>query len=186
MLMFTMVLTMSLPLSLTSCSNDDDEEGGGSSSKITLKVDGQSADFGYVYWNIDKEQSQNGKNYYQLEFWSFDFYNNKRPSKMSMFYLGFYAEGSESVLPTGTFNDYDLSGALNFSLSNPEGLYIEEDENKSGNLVVTKDGDNYTVSIEPLYILSGEGDFDTDATSTLTTFKYTGKIPKAPKKSWED
>ena len=43
MLMFTMVLTMSLPLSLTSCSNDDDEEGGGSSSKITLKVDGQSA-----------------------------------------------------------------------------------------------------------------------------------------------
>lgn len=55
---------MSLPLSLTSCSNDDDEEGGGSSSKITLKVDGQSADFGYVYWNIDKEQSQNGKKYY--------------------------------------------------------------------------------------------------------------------------
>lgn len=44
---------MSLPLSLTSCSNDDDEEGGGSSSKVTLKVDGQSADFGYVYWNID-------------------------------------------------------------------------------------------------------------------------------------
>lgn len=92
------------------------------------------------------------------------------------------------ALPTGTFNDYDLSGGLNFSQTDEEGTYIEGDGSKSGNLVITKDGNNYTITIEPLYIISGEEDDDntSNTTTTLTSLKYTGSIPKAPKKSWED
>lgn len=189
-LMFAMALVMALPLALTSCSDDDDENGGSNGSKVSIKVEGQTATFGYVYWNIDDENSNlnNGKHYYQLEFWDFNFYAGKLPKKMSMFYLGFVADGSTDALPTGTFNDYDLSGGLNFSQADEEGTYIEGDRNKSGNLVITKDGNNYTITIEPLYIISGEEDDDntSNTTTTLTSLKYTGSIPKAPKKSWED
>lgn len=189
-LMFAMALVMALPLALTSCSNDDDENGGSNGSKVSIKVEGQTATFGYVYWNIADENSSlsNGKHYYQLEFWDFNFYAGKLPKKMSMFYLGFLADGSTDALPTGTFNDYDLSGGLNFSRTDEEGTYIEGDRNKSGNLVITKDGNNYTITIEPLYIISGEEDDDniSNTTTTLTSLKYTGSIPKAPKKSWED
>lgn len=189
-LMFAMALVMALPLALTSCSDDDDENGGSNGSKVSIKVEGQTATFGYVYWNIDDESSKlnNGKHYYQLEFWDFNFYAGKLPKKMSMFYLGFVADGSTDALPTGTFNDYDLSGGLNFSQNDEEGTYIEGDRNKSGNLVITKDGNNYTITIEPLYIISGEEDDDntSNTTTTLTSLKYTGSIPKAPKKSWED
>ena len=189
-LMFAMALVMALPLALTSCSDDDDENGGSNGSKVSIKVEGQTATFGYVYWNIDDENSNlnNGKHYYQLEFWDFNFYAGKLPKKMSMFYLGFVADGSTDALPTGTFNDYDLSGGLNFSQTDEEGTYIEGDRNKSGNLVITKDGNNYTITIEPLYIISGEEDDDktSNTTTTLTSLKYTGSIPKAPKKSWED
>lgn len=187
LLMLAIALTMSLPLLFTSCSDDDDDDNGGSgsgSSKVSLKIDGQKADFGYIYWNTDPELSHNGKTYYQLEFWSFDFYGKKIPSKMSMFYIGFYADGSESVLPTGTFSDYDLSGALNASQSDPEGLYIEEDESKSGKLVISKDGGNYSITIDPLYILSG--DDEAHLTTTPTSLKYTGKLPKAPRQSWDN
>lgn len=189
-LMFAMALVMALPLALTSCSDDDDENGGSNGSKVSIKVEGQTATFGYVYWNIDDENSNlnNGKHYYQLEFWDFNFYAGKLPKKMSMFYLGFVADGSTDALPTGTFNDYDLSGGLNFSQTDEEGTYIEGDRNKSGNLVITKDGNNYTITIEPLYIILGEEDDDntSNTTTTLTSLKYTGSIPKAPKKSWED
>lgn len=189
-LMFAMALVIALPLALTSCSDDDDENGGSNGSKVSIKVEGQTATFGYVYWNIDDESSSlnNGKHYYQLEFWDFNFYAGKLPKTMSMFYLGFLADGSTDALPTGTFNDYDLSGGLNFSQSDEEGTYIEGDRNKSGNLVITKDGNNYTITIEPLYIISGEEEDDniSNTTTTLTSLKYTGSIPKAPKKSWED
>ena len=188
--MFAMALVMALPLALTSCSDDDDENGGSNGSKVSIKVEGQTATFGYVYWNIDDENSSlsNGKHYYQLEFWDFNFYAGKLPKKMSMFYLGFLADGSTDALPTGTFNDYDLSGALNMSQNDEEGTYIERDLKKSGNLVITKDGNNYTITIDPLYIISGEEDDDniSNTTTTLTSLKYTGSIPKAPKKSWED
>lgn len=189
-LMFAMALVMALPLALTSCSDDDDENGGSNGSKVSIKVEGQTATFGYVYWNIDDENSSlsNGKHYYQLEFWDFNFYAGKLPKTMSMFYLGFLADGSTDTLPTGTFNDYDLSGGLNMSQNDEEGTYIEGDRNKSGNLVITKDGNNYTITIEPLYIISGEEEDDniSNTTTTLTSLKYTGSIPKAPKKSWED
>lgn len=189
-LMFAMALVMALPLALTSCSDDDEENGGGNSSKVSIKVEGQTATFGYVYWNIDDENSSisNGKHYYQLEFFDFNFYAGKLPKKMSMFYLGFLAEGSENALPTGTFSDYDLSGGLNFSQTDPEGTYIERDGSKSGKLVITKDGDKYTITIDPLYIISGDEEDNAIAntTTTLTSLKYSGSIPKAPKKSWED
>ena len=186
-LMFAMALVMALPLALTSCSDDDDENGGSNDSKVSIKVEGQTATFGYVYWNIDDEDLSlsNGKHYYQLEFWDFNFYAGKLPKKMSMFYLGFLADGSTDALPTGTFNDYALSGGLNMSQTDEdEGTYIERDPNKSGKLVITKDGNNYTITIDPLYIISGDEDENT--TTTQTSLKYTGSIPKAPKKSWED
>lgn len=174
-----MAIAVSFSMVLTSCSDDDDDNGGGSSTSI--KVGDQTANFGYVYWNIDDENGSGSKKYYQLEFYDFNFYGNKLNSKMSTFLIGFLAEGSDNALPTGTFSSFDLSGALNFSKNDPEGTYIEGNRNKSGKLVISKDGNSYTVTIEPLYIISGE---EGNTTTTLTSLKYTGSIPKAPRKAW--
>lgn len=180
---YLMMMAMAIcTVSLTSCSsNDDGGNGGGGATSI--KVGNADVNFGYVYWNIDPDAGTSSQKYYQLEFWSWDFYNTGAASNMSTFILGFRSAGSDSELPTGTFSNYDLSGAINFSQSNPEGTYIEGDRNNSGSLKITKEGNTYTVSIEPLYILSGNG--DNPSTSTKTTLLYTGSLPKAPRNSWE-
>ena len=176
---YLMMMAMAIcTVSLTSCSSDDD--GGAATS---FKVGNTDANFSYVYWNIDPNAGTASQKYYQLEFYNFDFYNTGAASNMSMFVLGFRSAGSDSELPTGTFSNYDLSGAINVSQSDPEGTYFERDKKNSGNLKITKEGDTYTVSIEPLYILSGNG--ENPSTTTKTTLLYKGSLPKAPRNSWE-
>lgn len=176
-----MMMAMAIcTVSLTSCSSSDDGDGGGATS---FKVGNTDATFGYVYWNIDPDAGTSSQKYYQLEFYSFDFYNTGAASNMSMFVLGFRSAGSDSELPTGTFSNYDLSGAINVSQSDPEGTYFERDKKNSGSLKITKEGNTYTVSIEPLYILSGNG--ENPSTTTKTTLLYKGSLPKAPRNSWE-
>ena len=175
-----MAIAVSCSMVFTSCSDDDDDNGGGSTTSI--KVGDQTANFGYVYWNIDDNDGSGSKKYYQIEFYDFNFYAGKYNKKFSAFVLCFLAEGTDNALPTGTFNNYDLSGALNASTADPEGTYIERDERKSGKLVISKEGNSYTITIEPLYIISGE---EGSTTTTLTSLKYTGSIPKAPRKAWE-
>lgn len=181
-------LVATFSLTLVSCNDDDDEnEGGnGGSSKVTLNVGGQNVTFNNVYWNIDPEASTSTQHYYQLEFCSFNLYGGKIPSMFSMFYLGFLASGDEGTLPTGTFDEFSLSGSVNASATNGEGTYIEGNQKNSGKLVISKDGDKYTVSIEPLYLLYGEEDDGNNASSVSTSLHYTGSLPKAPRKSWED
>lgn len=178
-----MMMAMAIcTVSLTSCSSSDDGGNGGGGA-TSFKVGNTDANFSYVYWNIDPDAGTSSQKYYQLEFYSFDFYNTGAASNMSMFALGFRSAGSDSELPTGTFSSYDLSGAINVSQSNPEGTYFEGDKRNSGSLKITKEGNTYTVSIEPLYILSGNG--ENPSTSTKTTLLYTGSLPKAPRNSWE-
>lgn len=182
--LFIAAMLATFSLGLTSCSNDDDDDNGGSGSgKTTLKVGNNNYTFNNIYWNIDDESSTSTQNYYQLEFATFNIYGNKYPSKFSMFYVGFRAPGSTNELPTGSFSDFDLSGSVDVSSSNGEGTYIEGYNQNSGNLVISKEGNQYTISIEPLYILSGED--ETNLTTTVTSLNYTGSIPKAPRKSWD-
>ena len=102
----------------------------------------------------------------------------------SVVYLSFDAPGSPSELPVGTFSedDYDLSGALDMTLDNEEGRYYVEEGSASSDLVITRDGNNYTISIPSLEIVYsdpkevGSGRWN----STTVNWNYTGTVKKAP------
>ena len=106
------------------------------------------------------------------------------PSSYSVVYLSFDAPGSPSELPVGTFSedDYDLSGALDMTLDNEEGRYYVEEGSASSDLVITRDGNNYTISIPSLEIVYsdpkevGSGRWN----STTVNWNYTGTVKKAP------
>ncbi len=141
-----------------------------------------------VYWMA--EANGDGTNYYELQFMSFDMYAymaggdySSFPSSYSVVYISFEAPGTLSELPVGTFSeeDYELSGILDASMENGgEGRYYVEEGPSSGNLVITKTGDTYTVTIEPLEIIYSDPDSvgNGDWGSTTMQWNYAGKIKK--------
>ena len=54
----------------------------------------------------------------------------------------------------------------------------DDDDNNNGD-------STYTITIEPLYILSGEDENGNPTASTQTTLVYKGNLPKAPRQSWD-
>lgn len=176
------------------CSSDDDEDdgsgsGGSGKGSVTLNIGGVKATLDNVYWIA--EPSGDGTNYYELQFMSFDMYkyvpggdHSSFPSNYSVVYISFEAPGTLSEIPVGTFTEdsYEVSGIWGAPAVNDDGRYYIEESPASGNLVITKTGDNYTVTIDPLEIVYsdpaslGEGDW----TATTVKWNYTGKIKKAP------
>lgn len=181
---------------LSACSSDDDGDNGsgsgsgsGSNSSITINLDGVSAKLNNVYWTA--ESNGDGTNFYEIQFYSFDMYSamasgdmSAFPSNYSAVLVSFDTAGSLSELPEGSFAEgsYEVSGAVGCSINNPEGKYYIEEGPSSGNLVITKNGDKYTVSISPLEMIyydpnnSGSDDWK----SINTQWNFTGKIRKAP------
>ena len=110
-------------------------------------------------------------------------FHHSRQAIQSFIYLSI-APGSPSELPVGTFSedDYDLSGALDMTLDNEEGRYYVEEGSASSDLVITRDGNNYTISIPSLEIVYsdpkevGSGRWN----STTVNWNYTGTVKKAP------
>ena len=196
------------------CSSDDDEDDGSGSDgsgkgSVTLNIGGVKAKLDNVYWMA--EANGDGTNYYELQFMSFDMYAymaggdySSFPSSYSVVYISFEAPGTLSELPVGTFSeeDYELSGILDASMENGgEGrYYVEEGPSSgnlvitktgdtytvtkegpsSGNLVITKTGDTYTVTIDPLEIIYSDPDSvgNGDWGSTTMQWNYAGKIKK--------
>lgn len=175
------------------CSSDDDEDdgsgsGGSGKGSVTLNIGGVKAKLDNVYWMA--EANGDGTNYYELQFMSFDMYAymaggdySSYPSSYSVVYISFEAPGTLSELPVGTFSeeDYELSGILDASMENGgEGRYYVEEGPSSGNLVITKTGDTYTVTIDPLEIIYSDPDNvgNGDWGSTTMQWNYAGKIKK--------
>jgi hypothetical protein len=175
------------------CSSDDDEDdgsgsGGSGKGSVTLNIGGVKAKLDNVYWMA--EANGDGTNYYELQFMSFDMYAymaggdySSFPSSYSVVYISFEAPGTLSELPVGTFSeeDYELSGILDASMENGgEGRYYVEEGPSSGNLVITKTGDTYTVTIDPLEIIYSDPDNvgNGDWGSTTMQWNYAGKIKK--------
>lgn len=176
------------------CSSDDDSRGGGSSGSgdgngVHVSVGGVDATLGHVYWLA--ESGADGENFYEVEFFSYDFYGiiqsgdySRLPSLFSSVYISFMAPGSLSELPVCTIpaGDYEVSGGLNCSRVNPEGECYVEEGPSSGSLVISRSGDNYTVTISRLELIYsapesvGAGNWQ----SATTQWHYSGAIRKAP------
>lgn len=175
------------------CSSDDDEDdgsgsGGSGKGSVTLNIGGVKATLDNVYWIA--EPSGDGTNYYELQYMSFDIYDfmagghSSFPSSYSVVYISFEAPGSLSELPVGTFTEdsYEVSGIWGATPDNDDARYYIEEGPATGNLVITKTGDNYTVTIDPLEIIYSDPDNvgGDDWMATTVKWNYTGKIKKAP------
>lgn len=177
---FAMMLLSLGVFAFSSCSDDDDDNGG--TGNATLKVNNTTVNLNNVYWTADDETDilEEGEHFYQIEFYTFDYYallqgNGSIPNQFSVVLVSFHAPGSLSELPSVTipYGEYEVSGALNMSMEDTEGDYIEEG-NGSGNLVITKSNCKYTITINPLNVLLSE-------TSTYpTSLSYSGCIKKVP------
>lgn len=170
------------------CSDDEDEGNGDSGNGATIDLGGYEADLNTVYWTIDEDETgSDGSKFYQLEFYSYDFYNagSSYPSTFSGIYISFMANGSDSEIPVGTYSygSYEVSGAVGASVNNPEGRYYVEDAPGSGSLVISKNGNDYTVTISPLvcaYVDPQEGGSTGNYATATMNFSYTGRINRAP------
>lgn len=176
-----------LSSTLVSCS-DDDEGNGGANISMNMEVGTTKAKITHVFWNIYPEQSNSNGKFYQIEFYSFNPFTvtvKNFPNTFSTFECGFYANGSDNELPTGSFDIEDFSGALNTTQYEDQyGTYIEIDKNKSGKLVISKEGNTYSVSITPLVINYNTEDEKSYKTTTIP-FSIKCVIPKAPYTLWE-
>lgn len=188
---FSKLLLVAVLCTFCACSSDDDEDlntGGSGQGSISLNIGGTNINLNNVYWA--SEANDDNTTYYELQFMSFDMYAYQEggdfssfPSSYSVVYLSFDAPGSPSELPVGTFSedDYDLSGALDMTLDNEEGRYYVEEGSASSDLVITRDGNNYTISIPSLEIVYsdpkevGSGRWN----STTVNWNYTGTVKKA-------
>lgn len=167
-----------------SCSDDDDDNSGGTSGGNTnVTIGDMQANLNHAYWKTDDENADGlteGKHLYQIELYNFDPYkqNPSVPSSISLVYISFEATGTSDRLPTGTFRyqDYDWYGVFGASESNNTGKYQIEDGAGSGDLVITQDGDTYTVTINPLKLDYVYG----SAPTSSMTFTYKGKIKQVP------
>lgn len=175
------------------CSSDDDEDdgsgsGGSGKGSVTLNIGGVKAKLDNVYWMA--EANGDGTNYYELQYMSFDIYDfmaggrSSFPSSYSVVYISFEAPGSLSELPVGTFTEdsYEVSGIWGATPDNDDARYYIEEGPATGNLVITKTGDTYTVTIDPLEIIYSDPDNvgGDDWMATTVKWNYTGKIKKAP------
>ncbi len=180
----------------TAC-GDDDNNGGGASGggSATATIGGKSATFSYGFWSCSRD-SFNHTYLCELEFCTFDMLSvlqsiesgvdiiSKIPSSFSTLTISFPSSNNIQYLGSMTIRAgyYTVAGALNMSSTYNEGEYCfkEASNKKNGDLVITKNGNSYTVTIEPLYYMyskPSDGYNATWKTTEATSFKYTGSLP---------
>lgn len=176
---------------MVSCGDDD---GGGSSSSGTgnmrLSVLGETATFTHAGWYCGSPEDYDGKTYCEIYFFTFDFITGALHPDQSAFPSSYSAIGvafevdekfssvPECRIPAGK---YHLSGAFGLSMSEPEGkVYVEDDEYRSGDLVITKNGSKYTIEIENCHLLANRIDNGDTFESCAVPFKYTGTLREMP------
>lgn len=188
---FSKLLLVAVLCTFCACSSDDDEDlnTGGSGQGISLNIGGTKHQSQQCVLGFRGQRRQ----HHLLRVAIHVVRYVRIPGRWRLFIIPvklfsrlfiFRCPGSPSELPVGTFSedDYDLSGALDMTLDNEEGRYYVEEGSASSDLVITRDGNNYTISIPSLEIVYsdpkevGSGRWN----STTVNWNYTGTVKKAP------
>lgn len=130
-------------------------------------IDGKFVNTSYAFWCYSKSDKR----------WLLDFCNvdirslnagNFPSSGLSVVSIDF--EGEEgSEVPTGEFDDFNVYFVYGLR-PNSEGNQMEKPRDKEGKLVITKSGNNYTVSYTGVSLSNDK------KTITNTSFSYTGPL----------
>ena len=166
--LMTIVMMAIVCVGFTACGSDDDDEGGGSSGKNGAVIDGQFMDTSYAYWSYQKAYDKR----WLLDFSNVDLRNvnadNFPKSGINVVSIDF--EGDEaSEVPTGEFDDFNVYVVKGMTPTS-EGEQIEKLYEKEGKLVITKNGNKYTISFTGVTLS------DDKHTVANTSFSYTGSL----------
>ena len=142
------------------------DTGGGSGGSGAV-IDGKTVNTSYAFWCYSKSDKR----------WFLDFCNadirslnagNFPSSGLNVVSIDF--EGDEgSEVPTGEFDDFNVY-VVNGMTPNSEGDQMEKPRDKEGKLVITKSGNNYSVSYTGVSLSNDK------KTITNTSFSYTGPL----------
>ena len=148
-------------------SDDDDNGGGGGGANSGAVIEGKTVNTSYAFWCYSKSDKR----------WLLDFCNadirslnagNFPGSGLNMVSIDFKGDEASEV-PTGEFDDFNVY-VVNGLTPNSEGDQMEKGRDKEGKLVITKSGNNYTVSYTGVSLSNDK------KTITNTSFSYTGPL----------
>ncbi len=153
-----------------SCSDDDGGSNGGGANAL-VSINGQDVKFSYAYYATASDGEC------EIMFSNFKMLGNNMPKRYSMLMISVPAQNGS--VPTGTFTnaEYDVTVMVNADWESENyDYYLEEAYQQGGNLVIGKDGDDYTISIGNLCLEGEKG--SGEAVSVATSFSYTGALQK--------
>lgn len=167
----TIMLMAFVCVGFTACGSDDDDNGGGGSGGGSTKVNGQSYNMSYGFWDP-------GKSNVYFEFSNYNLLNKNpsaAPSKIDILTIG--VSGITSPEP-GTYNAtvelYSFAPTATESIHYPGGA-------GRVSLTISKSGDKYTFTIPETtitYYPNGDGGGKT-GTSVPFSFSWTGTLTQA-------
>lgn len=167
----TLMVTMVISITLSSCSKDDDEPGGGKKG-ITATLDGKSLGFTNVYYYTLY-------NTMYIEFYTYDITNPKFSSstKLNFLSIDYDIPRSQTEIETITLDggDYHLYVAEGVTMSD-EGWQGETDYRGSNDspLEIVRDGNKITINIK-----SAQVEDESDDRRELK-LSFSGNIPLMP------
>lgn len=153
-----------------SCSDDDGgNDGGGANASVS--VNGQEVKLSYAYYATASDGEC------EIIFSNFRMSGNNMPKRYSMLMISVPAQNGS--VPTGTFSnaEYDVTLMVNADWESENyDYYLDKAYQQGGNLVIGKDGGNYTISISDLRLEGEKG--SGEAVSVATSFSYSGALQK--------
>lgn len=155
-----------------SCSDDDDK--GGESTSASVSINGQSVNFSHACYAIATDGEC------EIMFSDFNMLGGSWPQRGSMFMISVPTQNG--TVPTGTFDNtkYDLTLVVNSDWNTEDyDYYFEEDYLKGGDLVISKNGSTYTITLDDMRLVGEKGGEGGEMISVATSFSYTGTLPKA-------
>lgn len=158
-----------------SCSDDDDK--GGESTNASVSINGQSVNFSHACYTIDTGGGC------VILFSDFNMLGEYRPQRGSA--LMIFVPSQNGTIPTGTIDNtkYFLDLGVNTDMYTENyDYYLEGGEGEGGDLVISKNGDTYTITIDDMRLTGykdGKDGEDGEWVSVTTSFSYTGTLPKA-------
>ena len=166
------IVILFVVLNITSCSKNDDESSN-SNTPMYVTIGNNTSTFNHSYWSCwANEGTATGENDYHIMFFDCDLLK-PMPALFSGIDISISAPGNSNELAVGTYapSKYRVIVELNVSTNSDRSKEIDYESNNDsgdGNLVITKNGDGYSVTLSKVTL------YDSAKNAESTSFTYNG------------
>ena len=170
----TTVLMAFACMAFISCDKDDDNDLAGGTGSGSLSAGSASLSVNYGFYDVYDEEE--GELAWEFAFFNFDPNSTSLPQKVDELFIYFSVPDSIEGIPLGTFYAFGATvcKGVNPTRENEDGDYysgMSDKMRRKSALIVSKSGDNYTISFEGLPMTN-----DSSKESVTASFSYTGKL----------